>query len=146
MNLENLDQELTRNEFMTRLAGASIESRQLYASSCLRQYCEFKNILHPAITALLDHLDAIATCKSVAEWNHEGALLELSGRGDSIPKSLQSLVSVDDLSEFSALVDSVVEVGLVDLYGAQTNLPLKFLNKALQVLEKNSIPFPELVV
>ena len=36
------------------------------------------------------------------------------------------MMSGDDLNEFENLVDSVVEVGIVDLYGEKTNLPLKF--------------------
>ncbi|RQQ02771.1 hypothetical protein DF107_35275 [Burkholderia stagnalis] len=135
---------MNRDELLVKLAGCSSEDKQLYASSCLRRYCELMGISHPAISELLDHLDSIASGKSLAEWDAKGALLDLNGRGDPIPVSLRSMMSGDDLIEFENLVDSVVEVGIVDLYGAKTNLPLKFLDKAMLVLERRGLPLPEL--
>ncbi len=42
------------------------------------------------------------------------------------------------------MVDSVVEVGIVDLYGEKTALPIKFLDKVMQILERNRLPLPRL--
>lgn len=68
----------------------------------------------------------------------------INGRGDPIPESPNSVPSSGDLSELARLVDSVIEVGIVDLYDAQTDLPLRFLDKAMQTLERNAIPLPAL--
>jgi hypothetical protein len=133
---------MNRSELLAELANDSPMSKQLYASSCLRYYCEFKGISHYAITNLLNHLDEISTSHNLAEWDARGALLDLNGRGDPIPESLKSALSSEGLNEFATLVDSVVEVGIVDLYGAKTDLPLKFLDKVMQILEKNEIPLP----
>ncbi|MGZ2743517.1 hypothetical protein [Burkholderia stagnalis] len=135
---------MNRSELLVKLEGCSPEDRQIYASSCLRCYCEFKGISHPAVNELLNHLDSIASRQSVAEWDARGALLDLNGRGDPIPESLKSMLSGEDLNEFANLVDSVVEVGIVDLYGAKTDMPLRFLDKAMCILEENNIHFPVL--
>ncbi|GLO57799.1 hypothetical protein PPUJ20066_38350 [Pseudomonas putida] len=65
----------------------------------------------------------------MSEWEARGALLELNGRGDPTPKSHKSSLSEFELEELCALVDCVVNVGIIDLYGAKTDLPLKFLEK-----------------
>lgn len=127
-----------------KLTDFSLEDKRLYASSCLRNYCDLLGISHPAISELLNHLDSITSGQSVADWDEKGALLDLNGRGDPIPESLRSMMSGDDLSDFENLVDSVVEVGIVDLYGAKTDLPLKFLAKAMLILEKRGVPLPGL--
>ncbi|MNH42948.1 hypothetical protein D3C79_1047480 [compost metagenome] len=55
------------------------------------------------------------TSSNLSEWDTQGAQLDLNGRGDPIPQNIKSNLSSNDLDEFSALVDSVVEVGIVDL-------------------------------
>ncbi|WP_208456085.1 hypothetical protein [Burkholderia ubonensis] len=115
---------------------------QRYASSCLRRYCEVKGLSHPAVDALLAHLDSIATSRDLAEWERKGALLDLNGRGDPIPADITFALSEEERSAFAELVESVVEVGIVDLYGAKTDLPLRFLDKAMRILERNGIPLP----
>jgi hypothetical protein len=135
---------MNRNELLVKLASCSLESKQLYASSCLRRYCEIKDISHPAVTELLDHLDSILASRNLSVWDARGALLGLNGRGDPIPESLKSALSEEGLNEFAVLVDSVVEVGIIDLYGASTDLPLKFLDKTMQILEQNKIHLPSI--
>lgn len=116
---------------------------QMYATSCLRQYCKLKKISHPSLTDLLDHLDSISTSSSLSEWNTRGAQLELNGRGDPPPITLKSSLPPVELDELCMLVDCVVEVGIIDLYGAKTDLPLRFLGNIIQILERNTIPLPE---
>lgn len=133
---------MNKAEILATLENKSSKVMQIYASSCLRHYCDFKNISHPAITKLLEHLDSMPTTSNLSEWDAQGAQLDLNGRGDPIPQNIKSNLSSNDLDEFSALVDSVVEVGIVDLYGAQTVLPLRCLDKAMQILEQNAISLP----
>ncbi|WP_157654507.1 hypothetical protein [Burkholderia ubonensis] len=135
---------MNRTDLLKKLASCSSEDKQLYASLCLRRYCESKGISHPAIDALLDHLNSMASSRSLAEWDSQGALLDLNGRGDPIPDGIKDMLSSDDLIEFSNLVDSVVEVGIIDLYGEKTDLPLRFLDKVMCILERNDIYIPEL--
>ncbi|WP_198432455.1 hypothetical protein [Burkholderia ubonensis] len=130
------------HEILAKLAGHSPAAMQRYASSCLRRYCEVKGLSHPAVDALLAHLDSIATSRDLAEWERKGAWLDLNGRGDPIPADITFALSEAERSAFAELVESVVEVGIVDLYGAKTDLPLRFLDKAMRILERNGIPLP----
>ncbi|WP_232460098.1 hypothetical protein, partial [Burkholderia ubonensis] len=83
---------MNRTDLLKKLASCSSEDKQLYASLCLRRYCESKGISHPAIDALLDHLDSMASSRSLAEWDSQGALLDLNGRGDPIPDGAVSRI------------------------------------------------------
>ncbi|WP_198294261.1 hypothetical protein [Burkholderia ubonensis] len=130
------------HEILAKLAGHSPAAMQRYASSCLRRYCEVKGLSHPAVDALLAHLDSIATSRDLAEWERKGAWLDLNGRGDPIPADITFALSAEERSAFAELVESVVEVGIVDLYGAKTDLPLRLLDKAMRILERNGIPLP----
>ncbi|NTX49337.1 hypothetical protein HT749_38800 [Burkholderia cepacia] len=130
------------NECLARLAGVSPVAMQVYASSCLRRYCDAKGVSHAAIDALLAHLDAVAGARSLPEWERQGALLELNGRGEPVPVAIESALPDGELQTFAALVEAVVEVGIVDLYGAGTDLPLVFLRKTIAVLEQSGIPLP----
>jgi hypothetical protein len=110
-------------------------------ASILRSEAYFPSS-HQAINDLLDHLDAIATTGSLAEWDARGSVLPLNGRGDPLPKEVENILRADEKREFMEMVDSVVEVGIVDLYGSSTNLPLNFLNKSMRILEDSRIPLP----
>ncbi|EMN5131464.1 hypothetical protein LGM58_21580 [Burkholderia contaminans] len=138
---------MDRVKLLEKLESCPSEGKQLYASLCLRRYCEAKGISHPAIDALLNHLDSIVSSRSLVEWDSRGALLDLNGRGDPMPDDLKDALSSSDLiNEFSNLVDSVVEVGIVDLYGEKTDLPLRFLDRAMSILDRNGISLPDLAV
>lgn len=126
-------------EELEKLRGRDL---QLYAAACLRDYCEIKAIHHIAIDELLEHLMAYPTASPISNWQQQGALLALNGRGDELPQSLAAQVKANDLQEFSTLVDSAVEVGIVDLYGAHTESPLQFLLKMLRIFEKNRFNLP----
>jgi len=116
---------------------------QMYATSCLRQHCKLKKISHPSLTNLMNHLDSISTTSSLSEWNTRGAQLELNGRGDPPPITLKSSLSPVQIDELCMLVDCVVEVGIMDLYGTKTDLSLKFLGNIIQILEHNTVPLPK---
>ncbi|WP_174961211.1 MULTISPECIES: hypothetical protein [Burkholderia] len=135
---------MNENELLARLAMLSPVDMQVYASSCLRRYCDANGCSHAAIDALLAHLDAIAVARSLPEWARQGALLELNGRGDPVPSGVESALPDGELPRFMALVETVVEVGIVDLYGARTDRPLAFLRNAIAVLEQGGIPLPPL--
>ncbi|BBA37998.1 MULTISPECIES: hypothetical protein [Burkholderia] len=131
-------------ELLERLAMLSPVGMQVYASSCLRRYCDANGFSHAAIDALLAHLDSIAVAGSLPEWECSGALLELNGRGDPVPAGIESALPEGELQRFMTLVEAVVEVGIVDLYGTRTDQPLAFLRKTIAVLEQGEIPLPPL--
>ncbi|MBN3227912.1 hypothetical protein H5A42_03305 [Pectobacterium brasiliense] len=119
---------------------------QRYAAACLRAYCDAKLIQHPSIDALLAHLNGYPESGSLVEWERKGALLPLNGRGDTMPRDLAQSITPQDIEEFTYLVDGAVEVGIVDMYGAPTALPVEFVGKIAMILSQNNIGLPEIYV
>ncbi|MEQ9884571.1 hypothetical protein ABRP83_20675 [Pectobacterium brasiliense] len=119
---------------------------QRYAAACLRAYCDAKLIRHPSLDALLAHLNRYPESGSLVEWERKGALLPLNGRGDTMPRDLALSIAPQDIEEFTYLVDGAVEVGIVDMYGAPTALPVELAGKITLILSKNSIDLPTLSI
>ncbi|MEQ9893051.1 hypothetical protein [Pectobacterium aroidearum] len=132
------------SDVFTTLHGLSPRDLQRYASACLQAYCHAKLIQHPSIDALLAHLNRYPESGNLVEWERTRALLPLNGRGDDMPRDLAQSIAPQDIEEFSSLVDSVVEVGIVDMYGTPTTLPVEFVGKITMILSQNDIDLPEL--
>ncbi|WP_025131675.1 hypothetical protein [Pseudomonas sp. PH1b] len=125
-----------------QVIGGSVRDLQLYAAACLEAYCLSKGIAHPAVDDLVKHLEGYPEKDQLLAWERAGAQLALNGRGDDLPQSLVALLAPEDCEEFSSLVDSAVEVGMVDLYGGATDLPVMFLHKITALLRCNLIELP----
>lgn len=132
------------SEFSRELKTLSPRNLQRYASKLLRAYCEAKSIRHEAIDELTAHLDSFPDGGGLADWEQKGALLLLNGRGDDMPSDLEQSIPSQDIDDFRHVVDSAVEVGIVDIYGASTDLPVKFIEKISSILRKNNIDLPQL--
>ncbi|MGC5702493.1 hypothetical protein J4P02_20030 [Pseudomonas sp. NFXW11] len=128
------------------LSEGSTRDLQLYAAACLEAYCAGKGIRHPAVADLIRHLKDYPQQGGLPAWDRAGALLALNGRGDDWPQDLVALISPDDIEAFSTLVESAVEVGIVDLYGGSTDGPLIFVRKITGMLRGNLIELPRLHV
>ncbi|NBF02334.1 hypothetical protein GV819_08510 [Pseudomonas sp. Fl5BN2] len=125
------------------LAGCSLRQLQLYAAACLAAYCERKGIGHPSVDDLLKHLEGYPEKGSLLAWERAGALLALNGRGDDWPQELAALIAPEEVEAFACIVDSAVEVGIVELYGDSTDLPLTFVRKITSLLRRNAIELPD---
>ncbi|MCV4284822.1 hypothetical protein [Pseudomonas capsici] len=132
------------SDFFQRLSKLSASDLQIYASKCLQAYCNAKQIKHPSIDELLVHLESRPENNGLNEWEGRGALLALNGRGDEIPKDLIQSIPPQIIEEFSYIVDCTVEVGIVDMYGAATELPFEFLRKIILILSQNKVNLPKL--
>ena len=53
------------------------------------------------------------------------------------------MIASEEVEAFSCIVDSAVEVGMVDLYGDSTEMPLAFLGKITSLLHRNAIELPD---
>ncbi|WP_445659103.1 hypothetical protein [Achromobacter sp. NCFB-sbj8-Ac1-l] len=135
---------MKNNDLHANLLCLTSRMRQRYAASCLRSYCSAKKISHSSLDDLLSHLDSIAVAEDIPEWEAKGARLALNGRGDPPPETLSEKLKDNERQELIQLVEYVVEVGLVDLYGSTTDAPLTFLEKIVCVLERNHIPLPSI--
>lgn len=126
------------------LMTATTQDLQRYAADCLDRYCQSKNICHPAVDELLSHLRSMGACENLAVWENNGACLALNGRGDDMPQDLHESLTHETADTLAKLVGYVVEVGLADMYGAASELPLAFVKRAVSILEEGSIGLPEL--
>ena len=75
-------------------------------------------------------------------WEQAGASLFIPGRGDPIPEDVERTVPTQSLDSFRRLIEYCIEVGIVDMYGAPTTLPLEFLEKCLAILGDSEIKSP----
>ncbi|MET3917154.1 hypothetical protein ABID97_003936 [Variovorax sp. OAS795] len=117
--------------------------KQLYGVRCLEAFVQTYEIQHPSVDRLLDHLRSIGGY-SFGRWERAGALLPLNGRGDPAPSDLIEELPEDLRPDFLRLVDSVVEIGMVDAYAVDSISPLRFLLQAVAILEVHEVPLPAL--
>ncbi|MFJ5509857.1 hypothetical protein [Pectobacterium jejuense] len=132
------------SDVFNKIARLSPRALQRYASACLQAYCHAKLIQHSSIDALIAHLNRYPESGSLVEWERNGALLPLNGRGDEMPQDLTLSISPRDIEDFTYLVDIAVEVGIVDMYGTPTTLPVEFVGKIAMILSQNNIDLPEI--
>lgn len=123
----------------TALPPAPLCLMQHEAAACLARYARVHHIDHPGLDALIAHLraypDADATL-SLSQWDQIGSQLQIRGRGDPLPAPLLSQIAPDKHTALEQLVDACVEVGIVDLYGARTDLPAQMLARAKAILQE----------
>lgn len=127
---------------LEKLYKLSTQDKQIYAAKCLENYCNHLKIQDEKVDYLIEHLFAMKAYNNLAKWERIGARLELTGRGDPIPASLLSKIPEDKLLEFTKLVDNCVEVGLTDIYGADTDNPFYHLERCIKILKQNEIELP----
>ncbi|MCG8544127.1 MAG: hypothetical protein MJE12_07965 [Alphaproteobacteria bacterium] len=116
--------------------------KQAYGALCLARYCEHKAYRHPSLDALVQHLLLLLIAPDIPEWGESLSALDLNGLGDPLPTSLEEIVDPGARSDFQLLVVSAVEIGVCDLYGAASHLPLDFALKCVEVLRSNGIEPP----
>lgn len=133
-------------ELSQALAKLSPAALQRYASRLLKTYCEAKSIRHSAIEKLIAHLDDFPECGGLTDWEREGATLPLNGRGDDMPPDLFQSISSQDIDDFRVIVDCAVEVGLVDMYAARTEFPIRLIERISSIFFESSIDLPKLKI
>lgn len=120
----------------------STRELQAYGAACLAKYCAAKGVQSPPVEELIEHLLLLMTSSSLPAWEAAGCALEMTGRGDPLPASLEQLLPSGNLEELDDLVESVVEIGLVDMYGPETDKPLKYALRAQGILESAGVQPP----
>jgi len=128
----------------SRLKHLSTRELQAYGAACLATFCANKGISSPYVDALIAHLLSVLTCSDLPGWETAGARLELTGRGDPLPPGLLASLRSDMLPILQHLVDSVVEIGLVDMYTAETERPFEFLLRTTTILELQGVHPPSI--
>jgi len=122
----------------------TVRQMQVGAALCLWKFCLTMKINHTSIDELLCHLFSVATAEDLAEWDTRGSLLAVTGRGDPIPEIVLKAVPEEHVDSFQRLLESCVEVGIVDLYGASTGLPAKFFGDCIRTLQREHVEVPNM--
>lgn len=120
----------------------STRELQAYGAACLARFCADKGIDSPHVCDLVGHLVDVLTTDNLPAWESAGARLALAGRGDPLPSELREAIGDEISDEFERLVSLVVEIGLVDMYGASTDEPLEMLTRALDLLQRCGVRAP----
>lgn len=134
------------NDGVVDMTHLSIRQMQFLAASCLAEYCERIGFRDSAIAALLRHQVSMSTANDLGAWDLKGAHLEVTGRGDPLPERLQSCLPPEVASALSGLIETSVEVGIHDLYGARTDQPQRFLASCIGFIEQAGLSSPPMEV
>lgn len=122
----------------------STREKQAYAAVMFKEFCKKYDIENHLIDDLIAHLFSILVSENLPEWEQEGKVLEFSGREDDFDAMDWSTAIDDCLKEdLFEIIRCVVEVGLIDMYGADTGLPLTFLKETKSILKKHDIDLPK---
>jgi hypothetical protein len=123
-----------------------LSTRELQAcgAACLAKYFAAKGISSHHVDRLVAHLISLLTCTDLPAWESSGARLEFAGRGDPSPPELLAGMLPATREILERLTESVVEIGLVDMYGAETDEPRRFLARAIHLLESEGVRPPSL--
>jgi len=120
----------------------NVRQLQAYASLCLWKFCNHLNVKHNSINELVRHLISILIANNLPEWEQRGVAIAITGRGDPLPQDVEKIIPVESVEIFNSLVESCVEVGIVDMYGASTNKPYEFVGHCVMLLKQSGIDIP----
>jgi hypothetical protein len=120
----------------------STRELQAYGAACLAKYCAAKGIHSQHVEWLVDHLLLVLVATRRSAWETAGTMFELAGRGEPLPPDLEERIPASERTRFERLVGSVVEIGLVDMNGAEADRPLKLTREARELLEAANVEPP----
>jgi hypothetical protein len=117
--------------------------KQAFAALCLAKFCNKNNIYHESIKKLIEYLLSILIIESLPEWEKGLNKLEVNGLGDPLPKDLEITLN-SKLELFMNLIENVVEISMVDMYGKDTKKPLNFLKNCIEIIKNENIDLSDL--
>lgn len=117
----------------------SNREKQIIGAISILFFCEKYSIYHKSIGELVEHLFEILISENLPQWDQDGLKIDIIGRGELLPEKLDEIIKPELKNDFSKLIEFVIEIGIVDLFGANTNYPSLFLKNALEILIKHNI-------
>ena len=117
----------------------SIREKQAIGAICILAFCRKHNIKYKGIIELSDHLLNLLVSNDLLAWNEAGLNINIIGRGEPFPYELQNLLSKEISNILYSLIDNVVEIGMIDLFGELTSSPEMFLKESLKILTKYGV-------
>lgn len=117
---------------------------QAYGALCLAHFCADKAIHDPSISALVLHLVDLLVADSWTDWDDDRKKLDLSGGGDPLPHPLDKLEPESLRNVFYRAVEYAVEIGIGDLYGADTEGPYLDCAILMETIESAGVSPPSI--
>jgi hypothetical protein len=117
---------------------------QVYGAACMVKFCAVHGIYSPGVDQLVKYLLELLSTNDLPEWEQAGSILELSGRENELPDDPAELLSARDRILFKKLLESVIEIGISDMYGADTDGPIQAVCEVRRILEKCGIEPPSI--
>ncbi|MCX6952388.1 MAG: hypothetical protein NTV51_09515 [Verrucomicrobia bacterium] len=115
---------------MTAVAHFSIRSQQAIGAALVEKFCFDYCISSPAVSVFVDQLWKVAIAKDLPAWETEGALIEITGRGDPLPEELVAQLGGEISAKLMLICDSATEISLSQMYGAyQPDESFRFLSR-----------------
>ena len=124
----------------------NLRQMQAYSALCLWKFCFSMQINNENLNKLIMHLLTILTTNNLLEWERLGGELSVTGRGDPLPQELVKNIHDNIKVDLMKLIDSCVEVGIVDMFGEESEQPLFFLNECKKILDKYALESPPLSI
>lgn len=114
---------------------------QAMAAVAIEESCKQKEIFHADISSLVDHLLSVLTAELLSDWEQQGIQLPY-GSGDEAPDEIRTDSDPKTSIQLQDIVNNGTEVGLVDMYGADTRQPMYFLTQTLSLVSSSGVKIP----
>jgi hypothetical protein len=122
------------------LGELSTRELQAYGALCLANFCGAAGIRHRVIAELIVHLVSLLSADKLPDWEVAAARLHLAG--DALPSDVVRDVPANLIADFNAMVESAIEIGVIDMYGAPTQMPRRFALRCREILDKHGYEAP----
>ncbi|RYJ41476.1 hypothetical protein [Flavobacterium beibuense] len=121
------------------ISDLNIREQQLIGALCIISFCQKYEIYHEDIQEFADHLLNILIADNLPDWEGEGLKLEIIGRGEPVSQSVENSIPLKLRDDFQKLVNNASEIGIVDMYGANTPAPFWAAQQCTAILAKHKI-------
>ncbi|MCA9598313.1 MAG: hypothetical protein KC776_33605 [Myxococcales bacterium] len=121
----------------------STRELQAYGAACIATYSSALGLRSNAIRELVEHLLLLLTAEDLPDW--EGGTHDLALLDDELPEAFLAELPESAAQTCDRLVDLVSEIGLIDMYGANTEAPLRHAEQAVALLQQAGVPPPPVV-
>jgi len=126
--------------FTVKKTLAATRNLQAIGAVTLELYCKQKNVECSILSDLIRHLKNVLVQRSLSTWEQECIKLEGCCRGDFLPKQVSMLIDNPvTRMQLERLINCVVEIGMVDMYGASTDEPRKAVEFAITIARQNGL-------
>ena len=120
----------------------TIRQLQFNGGVCVALFCKHFGIKHPFIDKFIVHQLNLLCAKNLPEWEGRGCRLNLSGLGDPLPKEIVTLLNGRNREPFKLLIEVSAEIGLIDMYGRESDQPSRFFKRCCDILTEQEIHLP----